>query len=147
MAAVKKFTITPLQFDTKLVEQVTRRRTEGESITAIAKALKLSTGKAAMAELVGTTERVTIDDPAKLARAVAKARKEGKSWGWLAARFGITEGTARAAYTAATGQHWNTLDYRRKASEEAPVKQPVPSPIKRVSVKPTRALAAQGGDA
>jgi hypothetical protein len=33
-----------------------------------------------MAELVGTTERVQVDDPAKLACAITKDRKAGKSW-------------------------------------------------------------------
>jgi hypothetical protein len=37
MPTVKKFTITPLKFDAKLAEDVTRRRGEGESITTIAK--------------------------------------------------------------------------------------------------------------
>lgn len=115
MPAVKKFTITPLKFDTALVKEVTKRRGGGESITTIAKALKLSTGKVAMAELVGTTERVTHTDPAKLARAIVKERKAGKSWGYLAARYGVTEGTCRAAFTAATGQPFTALDYRRKA--------------------------------
>lgn len=114
MATVKKFTVTPLKFDAKLVEQVTRRRTDGESVSTIAKALKTSAGKVAMAELVGTTERVTLDDPAKLARAIVKDRKAGKSWGYLAARYGVTEGTCRAAFTAATGQPWNSIDYRSK---------------------------------
>jgi hypothetical protein len=31
MPAVKKFTITPLEFDTKLVEQVSKRRAGGEN--------------------------------------------------------------------------------------------------------------------
>lgn len=118
MATVKKFTNTPLKFDAKLADEVTRRREDGESISAIAKALKLSAGKVAMAELVGTTERVTVDDPAKLARAIAKDRKAGKSWGYLAARYGVTEGTCRAAYTAATGQPYTALDYRRTARQE-----------------------------
>jgi hypothetical protein len=141
MPAVKEYKVTPLKFDQNLVDLVTRRRTDGESIATIAKALKLSAGKTAMLELIGTVEATAIDDAPKLARAVAKARREGKSWGWLAARFRVTEGTCRAAYTAATGQHWNSLDYRRKASDEAA--KPVPSPIKRASVKTTRALVAQ----
>jgi hypothetical protein len=119
MPAVKKFTITPLKFDAKLAEEVTSRRAGGESISAIAKALKLSAGKTAMAELVGTTERVAIDDPAKLARAIAKDRRGAASWGLLAARYGVTEGTCRAAFTAATGQPWNSLDYRRQAKAAA----------------------------
>lgn len=119
MPTVKKFTITPLKFDAKLAEEVTRRRADGESITAIAKALKLSGGKTAMAELVGTTTRVQVDDPAKLARAITKERKAGKSWGYLAARYGVTEGTCRAAFTAATGQPFTALDYRRKAKAGA----------------------------
>jgi hypothetical protein len=118
MPAVKKFTITPLKFDAKLAETVTSRRAGGESISVIAKSLKLSAGKTAMAELVGTTERITHDDPAKLARAITKDRKAGKSWGWLAARHGVTEGTCRAAYTAATGQPYTSLDYRRQATQE-----------------------------
>lgn len=119
MPAVKKFKITPLKFDAKLAEQVTKRRVDGESIATIAKDLKLSNGKVAMAELVGTTERVTVDDPAKLARAVVKDRKAGKSWGWLAARYGVTEGTCRAAFTAASGQPFTSIDYRRKAKAGA----------------------------
>jgi hypothetical protein len=121
MATVKKFTVTPLKFDAKLVEQVTRRRTNGESISTIAKALKLTAGKVAMAELVGTTERVTHDDPAKLARAIAKDRKAGKSWGYLAARYGVTEGTCRAAYEAATGKPHSSLDYRKAKAVVAAV--------------------------
>jgi hypothetical protein len=115
MATVKQYKVTALKFDAKLVEQVLKRRADGESISAIAKVLKVSTGKAAMAELVGTTERVTIAEPDKLARAIVKDRKAGKSWGWLSARYGVTEGTARAAYEAATGQPFTALDYRRKA--------------------------------
>jgi hypothetical protein len=118
MPSVKQYRITPLKFDTKLAEDVTRRRSDGESIAVIAESLKLGAGKVAMAELVGTTERVTIDDPAKLARAVVKERKAGKSWGYLAARYGCTEGTMRAAFTAASGQPWNSLDYRRTARKE-----------------------------
>jgi hypothetical protein len=116
MPSVKKYKITPLRFDAKLVEQVMRRRTDGESVTDIAHVLKVSPGKVAMAELVGTTERVQIDDPARLARAITKDRKAGKSWGWLAARYGVTEGTCRAAYEAATGQPANTLDYRKNVA-------------------------------
>lgn len=116
MATVKNYTVTPLKFDEALVEKVMRRRTNGESVAAIAKALGMSTGKAAMAELVGTTERVQHDDPAKLARAIVKDRKAGRSWGWLAARYGVTEGTCRAAYEAATGQPFSSIDYRRKAA-------------------------------
>ena len=116
MSAVKEFTVTPLKFDAKLADEVTSRRENGESIGTIAKALKLSAGKVAMAELVGTTERVTHDDPAKLARAITKDRKVGASWGLLAARYGVTEGTCRAAYTAATGQPYTALDYRKKAA-------------------------------
>lgn len=119
MPAVKKFTVTPLKFDTKLAQEVAKRRVDGESITAIAAALKMSNGKVAFAELIATTERVTIDDPAKLARAIVKDRRSGKSWGYLAARYGITEGTCRAAFTAASGQPFTSIDYRRKARKEA----------------------------
>ena len=71
-----------------------------------------------MAELVGTTERVQVDDPAKLARAIVKERKAGKSWGYLAARYGITEGTCRAAFEAASGQPFTSIDYRRRNGKE-----------------------------
>jgi hypothetical protein len=118
MATVKQYTVTPLEFDAKLVKDVMSRRAKGESLAAIGKALGVTPGKAAMAELVATTERVQLlDDPAKLARALAKERKAGKSWGYLAARYGVTETTCRAAYTAATGQPWNTLDYRNGERE------------------------------
>jgi len=119
MPSVKQYKITPLTFDQNLADEVTRRRADGQSLSSIAKTLKLTPGKAAMAELVGTTERVTLDDPAKLARAIAKERKAGKSWGYLAARYGVTEATARAAFEAATGQPFSSLDYRRKAKEAA----------------------------
>jgi hypothetical protein len=65
--------------------------------------------------LLGTTDRTEIEDPAKLARAVVKDRKSGKSWGWLAARYRVTEGTARKAFEAASGQPFTSLDYRKKA--------------------------------
>jgi hypothetical protein len=118
MPAVKNYRVTPLKFDAKLAEAVTKRRSGGESITVIAKTLKLGAGKAAMAELVGTTERVQIDDPAKLARAIVKERKSGKSWGYIAARYGVTEGTCRAAFEAATGQAFSSFDYRRRSGKE-----------------------------
>jgi hypothetical protein len=37
--------------------------------------------------------------------------------GLLSARYGITEGSAREAYVVATGAPWNSLDYRKHASE------------------------------
>jgi hypothetical protein len=111
---VKDYTVRTLTFDDKLVKAVMDRRAKGEPVAKIAKALKVGAGKAAMAELIGTTERVTIDDPAKLARAIAKDRKAGASWGLLAARYGVTEGTTRAAYEAATGQPFTAIDYRKK---------------------------------
>jgi hypothetical protein len=118
MPAVKTYKVHPLQFDAKLVEKVMQRRTAGESLAAIAKALKVTPGKAAMAELVATVERVQLhDEPAKLARALAKDRKAGRSWGWLCARYGVTEACSRVAYTAATGKAWNELDYRRAAAK------------------------------
>jgi hypothetical protein len=98
----------------KLVKAVMARRKKGESIVAIAKDLKVGAGRAAMAELIGTNKRVEIDDPAKLARAIVKDRKAGASWGLLAARYGVTEGTARAGYEAATGEPFTKIDYRRK---------------------------------
>lgn len=108
------YTVRPLRFDADLAKTVTERRVADESLGAIAKDLGITTGKAAMAELVATTERSTIphDDPAALAKAVADDRNAGKSWGYLAARYGITEGTARAAYKAATGKPHTTLDFR-----------------------------------
>jgi hypothetical protein len=116
MPSIKKYKITPLAFDAKLVQEVMRRRTDGDSLGVVAKALKTTAGRVAMAELVGTTERVQVDDPAKLARAVAKDRKAGASWGLLAARYGVTEGTCRAAYEAASGQAANTLDFRKRVT-------------------------------
>jgi predicted transcriptional regulator len=119
MPTVKQYKVTPLEFDAGLVQAVMSRRTKGESLTAIGKALSVTPGRAAMAELVASTERVQLlDDPAKLARALVKERKAGKSWGYLAARYGVTETTCRAAFTAATGQPWNTLDYRNGERKE-----------------------------
>jgi hypothetical protein len=111
---VKDYKVRPLKFDEALVKKVMARRKKGEPIAKVAKALKIGGGRAAMAELIGTNERVTIDDPAKLARAIVKDRKAGASWGLLAARYGVTEGTTRAAYEAATGQPFTAIDYRKK---------------------------------
>ncbi len=124
MPAVKKFTITPLKFDQNLVEQVTHRRADGENIATIATALKMGAGKVAFAELIATTTRVTITDPAKLARTISKDRHNGKSWGWLAARYGVTEGTCRAAFVAASGQPFTSIDYRRKAKAAGKTTKP-----------------------
>lgn len=111
---VKDYKVTPLKFDDMLVKTVMTRRGKGESVASIAKALKVGDGKAAMAELIGTTERKTVDDPAALARAIVKDRKAGASWGKLAARYGVTEGTTRAAFEAATGEPFSAIDYRKK---------------------------------
>jgi len=101
---MQAYKVTPLKEDPELVKQVTRRREAGESIKAIAEDLGMAAGKTAMQVIIGTAPRVQIDDPAKLARAIAKDRKAGTDWAHLAARYGVSEGTVRAAYTAATGQ-------------------------------------------
>lgn len=111
---IAEYKVRPLSFDAALAKKVTTRRKKGDPLAAIAKDLKVGAGKAAMAELVGTTERVNIEDPAQLARAVVKDRRGGDSWGLLAARYGITEGTARAAYEAAAGEPFSNLDFRKK---------------------------------
>jgi hypothetical protein len=143
MATVKEYTVTPLKFSLSLAEQVTRRRTEGESISAIAKSLKLSPGKAAMAELVGTVEVVKIDDPSKLARAVVKDRRGGKSWGWLSARYAVSESTARRAYEAATGEAFSTLDYRRAAKPAKPAAKAAKAKAAKPARKATPKAAAK----
>lgn len=114
---VKDYKVRPLTFDDALVKKVKARRAKGESVAAIAKALKVGTGKVGMAELIGTNERKTVDDPAALARAIVKDRKQGASWGLLAARYGVTEGTTRAAYEAATGKPFTSIDYRKKEED------------------------------
>jgi hypothetical protein len=114
MSKVKEYKVRPLTFDEKLVKQVMDRRAKDEPIVKIAKALKVSTGRAAMAELIGTHERVVIEDPAALAKAIVKDRKGGASWGLLAAVYGVTEGTTRAAFEAMTNQSYTALDYRTK---------------------------------
>jgi len=111
---VRDYKVGPLIFDDTLVKAVMARRKKGESIAKVAKALKVGAGKAAMAELIGTNKRVKLEDPAKLARAIVKDRKAGDSWGKLAAVYGVTEGTTRAAYEAATGEPFASLDYRKK---------------------------------
>jgi hypothetical protein len=113
---MKDYTVRTLSFDPELVKKVMARRKKGESIATIAQALKVGAGKAAMAELIGTSKRVNIADPAKLAKAIVKDRMAGASWGKLAAVYGVTEGTARAAYEAAAGEPFTSLDFRRKAS-------------------------------
>jgi hypothetical protein len=114
---MQSYKVTPLKFDPKVLAEVEHRARSGKliSTSAIAKALKVPPGKVAMALLIVNTPRKAIDDPAKLARAVAKDRKAGASWGLLAARYGVTEGTCRTAFTAATGEPHGALDFRRKA--------------------------------
>lgn len=116
---VKDYTVRPLTFDDKLVKQVMDRVAKDEPIADIAKALKIGAGKAAMAVMVGTEERVVIEDPAKLAQAIAKDRKAGASWGLLAARYGVTEGTTRAAFEAMTGKSYTAIDYRKKETAKS----------------------------
>jgi hypothetical protein len=113
MASVKTYRVTPLKVDDKLIAKVMSCREQGESAATIAKALKLGLGKVLMAEIIATTERVTIDDPAKLARALVKDRKSGASWPQLAAKYGIAEGCTHRAWEAATGQSYKVTDYRR----------------------------------
>jgi hypothetical protein len=113
MAAVKTYKVTPLKQDDKLIVKVMDRRGKGESAAVIAKALKLGLGKVLMCEIISNTDRVTVADPAKLARALVKDRKAGASWPQLAAKYGIAEGCTHRAYEAATGQPYTTTDYRR----------------------------------
>jgi hypothetical protein len=115
---VKDYMVRPLKFDDKLVKQVMDRIAKDEPIAAIATALNIGAGRAAMAVMVGTEERKTVDDPAKLAAAIVKDRKAGASWGLLAARYGVTEGTTRAAFEAMTGKPFTTLDYRTKGASK-----------------------------
>jgi tRNA U55 pseudouridine synthase TruB len=110
---VAEYPVARLDFDAKLAKQVHTRKQKGESIKSIAADLNLGLGKTAMAELVATEGPISIEDPAKLAKAVAKDREDGASWGVLAARYRVTEGTVRAAYEAATGKPWKSIDYRR----------------------------------
>ena len=149
---MKTYKVTPLKVDQKLVKDVTKRRAAGENLATIAKALKTTSGRIAMAELLSVTKVVVITDHAALARAVAKERKAGKSWGLLSARYGVTEGTCRQAYTAATGQPYTALDYRHKpvAKQEAPkpkqaAKIGVPYDRK-IAVKNARAKAAKDAE-
>lgn len=113
---VKDYKVTPLTFDEKVVKQVMDRVAKEESIAVIAKKMGIGPGRAAMAVLIGTTERKTIEDPAALARAIAKDRKAKASWGLLAAKYGVTEGTARAAFEAATGEPFSSIDYSKKGA-------------------------------
>jgi hypothetical protein len=113
---MKDYKVRPLKFDDALVKKVMTRRGKGDSVASISKALKVGAGKVGMAELIGTTERKTINDPAALARAIVKDRKAGSSWGLLAARYGVTEGTTRSAFEAATGQPFTSIDFRRGES-------------------------------
>ena len=75
---VKDYKVKPLTFDEKLVKQVMDRVAKEESIAVIAKQMGIGPGRAAMAVLIGTTERKQIDDPAALARAIAKDRRPGR---------------------------------------------------------------------
>jgi hypothetical protein len=113
MPSVKQYKVTKLKVDQPLIDKVMSRREKGESSKAIAKALKLGVGRVLMAEIIATTERVTIDDPAKLARSLVKDRKAGASWPQLAAKYGIAEACTHRAYEAATGQSYKVTDYRR----------------------------------
>lgn len=115
---VSDYAVHPLHVDDKLVKTVIARRKKGDSIATIARTLKIGQGKAAMAELVGTTKRVELNDSAALARAIAKDRKAGFSWGKLAAKYGVTEGTTRAAYESASGQPFSSIDLRRGSAKK-----------------------------
>ena len=102
---MKKYRITPLSFDAKLVEALRARN--GESVSAMAKKLKDVDlwARPPMAELLASVGSASTSTTHERARAIVKDRRSGKS-GSVAARYGVTEGTARAAFTAATGEPW-----------------------------------------
>ncbi len=118
MSKVKEYAVRPLKFDEKLVKQVMDRIAKDEPIAAIAKDLKIGAGKAAMAVMLGTEERKTIDDPAKLAAAIVKDRKAKASWGAAVRALRRDRGTCRAAFEAMTGKSFTTLDYRTKGASK-----------------------------
>lgn len=158
MAAVKQYKVTPLKFDQNVVDLATRRKTDGDCIAVIAKALKMPTGKAAMAVIIGTTELApenVREDPAKLARALVKDREAGMSWPKLAARYGIGESTTHVAYEAATGKSYKETDYRKgDRTPAAPAAKPAkakrakrPATAKQAAKDRAIATAAPRGDA
>lgn len=59
----------------------------------------------------GTTDAGAPSTPQQLAQAIAAqapGTPGGYAWGPLSARYGVTEATARAAFSAATGRHHST---------------------------------------
>jgi hypothetical protein len=118
---VAPYRVYPLGYPASKAATAKKLAAQGASLAAVAKAIGVATtGQAAMALLVAhnalpaKAQAALHKAPGTLAVAVANGRHQGASWGLLAARYGVTEGTVRAAYQAATGRPHSTLDYRRR---------------------------------
>ncbi len=93
--------------DKELQKQVVSKLKGGAKLAEVASELKITPGKAAFLRMcaeVKSADRITADDDKALAKKVATARKEGNSWGRIAARAGIPEGKVKRMYEQATGK-------------------------------------------
>lgn len=95
---------TRLEIDAEQVEQAGTLRADGKTLPEIAEALGTNKGKAALLVLCATEKPYRAKTDAALAKAIAKDRQDGASWGTLMARSGLTEGACRQAYEDATGE-------------------------------------------
>lgn len=122
-ATTKTYRITNLSINAEFVAEALRlTRDEGLPLTKAAKALETSPGRVAMALLITDTPQVKYADKDDLAQQVTRARQQGDSWGLLAARYRVTEGTCRAAFTYGAKTPFFAVDYRGwKSLPETPV--------------------------
>lgn len=112
-AATKTYRITKLTVDEAFLADVARLTGEGLPLTKVAKELGTSPGRVAMALLLRDVPVKAVPASKEaFAREVIAARRKGDSWGLLAARYRVTEGTCRAAFSFGAATPFYAIDYR-----------------------------------
>jgi len=79
----------------------------GRTTQPIAESLNITVGKAIFLYETATTsaaDKITFTTEADLNKKIVAARKQGLSWGKIAARSGVPEGRVKSGWTKVTGQ-------------------------------------------
>ncbi len=133
-------------------KDIKKLRDEGLSWAAVAEKAGVSAGKCMFLYEIASTNsknRITGGTDAELKKAIAKARKEGLSWGIIAARSGQTVGYCQSAYEEVSGKP--ALGDRvgkggRLPSGMKSAAKPVKSTAKKATAKKAAAKKSSGSD-
>lgn len=93
--------------DKALAKQVVEKRKAGVKYAEIASDLSITVGKAIFLFETATTptaDKITFTTEADLGKKIVAARKQGLSWGKIAARSGVPEGRVKTTWSKVTGQ-------------------------------------------